>query len=419
VNKNRHVPEFKNSFLLLQRLKWIDEPEKSYQIDLKDVPSEFNAMLLQFDRDGDWAGTWQSRVRQLSPEALWRLKPRQALYPGIISPSNPVLLSLGEIAFSELSDGRSEELKVFREDVLKCVFSGQNNDYFSPYHFLSIVYLEPIQELLAVNAPQPNVLAFIERFRAKLHESTSVAVPQLFEDLIVFPGVLGPDLDHDLLVVRQRPLKRDDSRYVLPRSVVRLAELISTVSRLETGRRAVEENPILKTSPADYLHMLTRDIDKRRHRLSIGRDRKLAKAYESHLTHRLAGIEASKSVRFLAKDYKAASNSFETNARRTQDSWLWETELVSGNSRRYGIISSHWRRLTEAGKLIEQAAIELDARDRAVSNYLRDYFNAEVARSNLAVQRAVHRLTIVAIVVALIALLMQLPMATIKNILSK
>jgi len=56
-------------------------------------------------------------------------------------------------------------------------------------------------------------------------------------------------------------------------------------------------------------------------------------------------------------------------------------------------------------------------RERAVSEYLRDYFNAEVARSNLAVQRAVHRLTVVAILIALIALLMQLPLAAIRHIL--
>lgn len=80
---------------------------------------------------------------------------------------------------------------------------------------------------------------------------------------------------------------------------------------------------------------------------------------------------------------------------------------MSDGPYRYGVISELWSRLTTAGEGIEHAAAELDVSERAVSEYLRDYFNAEVARSNLAVQRAVHRLTVVAILIAVIALLMQ------------
>jgi hypothetical protein len=163
--------------------------------------------------------------------------------------------------------------------------------------------------------------------------------------------------------------------------------------------------------------MLTKDLDKRRHRLGLGRDRKLATAYEGHLRERLKGIDAYTSVRSLAEDYKRADSTFKANAQRHEDDWLWQSEMVSDGPYRYGVISVLWSRLTSAGEEIEKAAAELDVRERAVSEHLRDYFNAEVARSNLAVQRAVHRLTLVALLVALIALLMQLPLATIRDML--
>lgn len=84
-------------------------------------------------------------------------------------------------------------------------------------------------------------------------------------------------------------------------------------------------------------------------------------------------------MRSLAKDYERASSTFNANALRYEDDWLWQSEMVSDGPYRYGVISVLWSRLTTAGEEIEQAAAELDVRERAVSEYLRDYFNAEVS----------------------------------------
>ena len=189
--------------------------------------------------------------------------------------------------------------------------------------------------------------------------------------------------------------------------------------RLDGMSQAIKGNPLFHQSPSEYLTMLTKDLDKRRHRAGIRRDRRLAAAYVGHLRERLKGIEAYTSVRSLAQDYKGANSTFKANALRHEDDWLWQSEMVSDGRYRYGVISILWSRLTTAGEEIEQAAAELDVRERAASEYLRDYFNAEVARSNLAVQRAVHRLTLVAFLVALIALLMQLPLSAILDMLRR
>jgi len=288
---------------------------------------------------------------------------------------------------------------------------------FFPQHFLSILYLEPPHELLAVNAPHPDRLSLIQLLRAKLHQSTYASVPQFFEDLVVFPGPLGPNMNQDLLVVRLGPLNRRNSRYALPQSVLRLSELLSVVPRLDAMSHTIKGNPLFHQSPSEYLTMMTKDLNKRRHRVGIRRDRRLATAYEGHLSERRKGIDVYTSVRSLAEDYKRAVSTFKANALQHEDDWLWQSEMVSDGPYRYGVISVLWSRLTRAGEEIERAAAELDVRERAVSEYLRDYFNAEVARSNLAVQRAVHRLTVVAILIALIALLMQLPLAAIRHIL--
>ena len=415
------IPKFQNSYLLLRRLEWLDESERTSKIEVTGDRPQANAELHRFSRDGEATGGTSLRVQQVTPDNDWRFKPREVLYPGPSDPRKQImgLLPLGEIALSQLSDAKSEELGAFRRAVLERVFVGQNSVMFFPQHFLSIIYLEPPHELLAVNAPHPDRLSLIQLLRAKLHQSTYASVPQFFEDLVVFPGPLGPNMNQDLLVVRLGPLNRRNSRYALPQSVLRLSELLSVVPRLEAGRRAIEGNPIFQRSPSEYLTMLTKDLDKRRRRLSIGRDRRLATAYESHLTERLKGIDAYTSVRSLAESYKGASGTFKANALRYEDDWLWQSEMVSASPYRYGVISTLWSRLTTAGEEIEQAATELDVRERAVSEHLRDYFNAEVARSNLAVQRAVHRLTLVALLVALVALLMQLPLATIRAALGR
>lgn len=63
--------------------------------------------------------------------------------------------------------------------------------------------------------------------------------------------------------------------------------------------------------------------------------------------------------------------------------------------------------LKSAGEGIKRSAQELELRDRAVSDFLRDYFNAEVARSNLKLQRTVYWLTVIATLIALLALAVQ------------
>ena len=416
----RLVPEFQNCYLLLRRLEWLDESEQINKNEITCALPNANAELHRFDFDGDIRGGTSSRVEHVTPDDSWRFKPRKVLYPERVDPRQRVmgLLPLGQITLSQLSDAKSDELGAFRKAVLNRVFVGQNSKLFFPQHFLSIIYIEPTQELLPGNAPPADCLALIQLLRAGLDQTTYVSVPQLFEDLIVFPGPLGPNMNQDLLVVRRAPLNRGNSLYAIPQSVLSLSGLLSLVPRLDAGRRAIEINPLLQRSPAEYLRVLTNDLDnKRRHRLGIGRDRRLTTAYEGHLRDRLNGIEAYKSVRSLAEDYKGASSTFKANALRYKDDWLWQSESVSNGRYRYGVISTLWSRLTTAGQGIERAADELNVSDRAVSEYLRDYFNAEVARSNLAVQRAVHRLTVVAILIALIALLMQLPLSAIWRML--
>jgi hypothetical protein len=413
------VHGFQNSYLLLRRLEWIDESERPNGSEF-DLPHA-DAELYRFDHDGDVKGATSSRVRPVTPDDDWRFKPREVLYPWPVDPRKPVMgiLPLGEIALSQLSDAKSEELRAFRSQVLESVFVGQNPDQFFPQHFLSIIYIEPPEELLAVNSPRADCLALIQLLRKELDQTTYVSVPQLFEDLVVFPGPLGPNISQDLLVVRRAPLNRPNSPHAIPQSVLTLSELLSVVPGLDATSHAIKGNPLFQQSPSEYLTMLTKDLNKRRHRVGMRRDRGLALAYERHLKERMKGIDAYASVRSLAENYKRANSIFKENALRQEDDWLWQSEMVSDGKYRYGVISTLWSRLTKAGEEIEQATAELDVREHAVSEYLRDYFNAEVARSNLAVQRAVHRLTVVAILIALIALLMQLPLATIKAVLSR
>ena len=207
VEGARLVPEFQNSYLLLKRLEWIDESERPKGIEL-DLPHA-DAELHRFDSDGEVRGATSSRVRAVTPDNNWRFKPRKILYPWPVNPRKPVmgLLPVGAIALSQLIDAKSEELSAFRSQVLESVFVGQNPDQFFPQHFLSIIYVEPPEELLAANAPRADCLALIQLLREELDQTRYVSVPQFFEDLVVFPGPLGPNVSQDLLVVRHCTLE--------------------------------------------------------------------------------------------------------------------------------------------------------------------------------------------------------------------
>src|SRR5437016_2520979 len=117
VQEKRLVPEFQNSYLLLQRLDSIDESEHSNEIETNGDFPDFDAALHLFDSDGDAAGVMSWRVQEVTPDDGWPFKAREVLYPMSVNPRKPVmgLLPLGEITLSQLSDAKSEELGAFRK----------------------------------------------------------------------------------------------------------------------------------------------------------------------------------------------------------------------------------------------------------------------------------------------------------------
>ena len=130
VQETQLVPKFQNSYLLLRRLEWMDESERTNLIESTGELPHPDADLHRFNRDGEIRGATSAQVQYVTPDDDWQLKPREVLYPWPVDPRKPFmgLLPLGEITLSQLNDPKSEELRAFRKAVLERVFVGQNSN---------------------------------------------------------------------------------------------------------------------------------------------------------------------------------------------------------------------------------------------------------------------------------------------------
>jgi len=400
---------FHNGWLLLRRLTWINQAERDGVTQIFYEGTRPETTLYRFDDQGDVSGSTTARTAEIAPLDTWSFKPTKVLFKWPANPDKPAeaLVALGDVDLGNCADPKSDRHSAFREALIREVFVGQDQSEFFPQHFLSVLYVEPSVPLLSAVASRDDVLEIVQRLRTVLGQGHYVAIPQRFDDLLVFPGALGPQIPCDVLVVRTEPLKRRDQRYAVPNSVLALASAMSVVPDMEAFHDRMQWMPMLQTSPGGYLQTITGEVEARSGRFGTRRDKHLGGVYKRHLRERAEGADAFRKARQLAEDHAGATSTFGTNATKSDDDWLWTSELLSNNKHRYGVIATLRFDLKRAGERIDRTVRELEIRERNASDYLRDYFNAEVARSNMDLQRTVYRLSVIALLIALVALILQ------------
>jgi|GEM_PF-3564200 len=406
---------FQNGWLLLRRLTWIDQANRDGITQIFYEGSQPETTLYRFDDDGEASGATTARTAQIAPQNSWSFKPKTALFQWPVNPDKPgeVLVALGDVDLRNCADAKSDRHAAFRKALIREVFVGQDQSHFFPQDFLSILYVEPSVPLLSAQASHEDVLEVIQQLRIVLGQTQLVAIPQRFNDLLVFPGALGPQMRADVLVIRIAPMQRRDQRYSLPNSVLALARAMSVVPDMKAFYDRMQSMRMLQGNPGGYLQTITDDLEPRSSRLAARRDKHLEGLYKRHLRERADGADTFRKARELAEEHAHATSAFATNARNSDDDWLWTSEVLSNSKHRYGVIASLSFDLKRAGERIDHTVAELEVRERTASEYLRDYFNAEVARSNIGLQRTVFRLSVIAVIIALFALILQvLPLLT-------
>jgi hypothetical protein len=393
---------FCNGWLLLRRVVWLDRGNQ----DGVTAPYYKGALprreLHRFDESGDMSGATTARTRTLIGEKEWPFQPLEALTRWPTNPDKPaeVFIALGDIEITSCRDRASDRHTSFRANLIRKVFLNQDDGWFFPQHFLSILYLEPAAPLLPSGHASEDERELYRRMRRDLGQDEYVAIPQRFRDLFAFPGVLGPHIGLDLLIVRKAPLNRGPRSYCLPKSLLSLADAMAIVPTMEEFSDKLQSQPMMQESPGGYLQSIANDSIER----SARPDRALAEAYRSHLRDRSECADAFHRVRALADDHSRATSMLSDNAGDSADDWLWTSECISSSKYRYGVIAMLRAKVDRAGNRIDRIVKELEHRERTSSDYLRDYFNSEVARSNLKLQRTVYYLSVIAVVIALVAL---------------
>lgn len=391
---------FSNAWILLKRVNWICEAKP------KGAPNRYyrtqpETYLHRFNEYGDNAGAeLLASIRIVLPDSDSKssLRPKDAVYRSKLDKPQEVLIRLEDVNLSDCALSMIESNMAFRASLIEKVFFG--HEFLFPQHFLSIMYLEPPNLLVPPQSSSEKLIETIKYFRKELGQEKSVAVPQQFKDLFVFPGPFGLNQERNLLAIRTAPLNRHGrEEYAIPQSVLTLAEAVALIAELEVcnssgGLR--ERFPI--RPPNEDLQKL---IDESRRNLRVFANKKAYKVYWQQLQERVDFEGALWDARPLKKSYDYVMELFSSNARSLNDDWIWTSDKISGHPwLRYGVVAKLRKRLMDEGEGFDGYFHLLESRNNVIRECSRDIFNAEFTRSNNKLQFAMYCLTIVLTIIA-------------------
>lgn len=229
-----------------------------------------------------------------------------------------------------------------------------------------------------------------------LNQGSSAAEPSILDHSLVTPW--GPP-GLDQLAIFLSPDKeiwqwvRDKTffRIRLPRVLFQLSELILYRRVLNNLIQRVKSTPIYTHEPVEYVQ-----------RLSTEGERQIRIYLDEHLRERKATIaELSR----IARTEKEAGSRVERNIirRYLSDAHALPPPWRSSKPFGYELIPYLNSKLTSTIDSLKEAKEGLEVRQILTSEFLRDRLTAEVAASNLRIQRTLRLLTFLAVGVGLLA----------------
>lgn len=229
-----------------------------------------------------------------------------------------------------------------------------------------------------------------------LDKESSAAEPSILDHSLVTPW--GPP-GLDQLAIFLPPDKeiwqwlRDETllRIRLPRVVFQLTELILCRKVLDNLTQRAKSTPIYTHEPVEYVQ-----------RLSTEGERQIRIYLDEHLRERRSTLaELSR----IARTEKEVGSRVERNIirRYLSDAHALPPPWQSSNPFRYELIPHLNFKLGSAIDSLKETKKELEVRQLLTSEFLRDRLTAEVAATNLRIQRALRLLTVLAVGVGLLA----------------
>jgi hypothetical protein len=232
------------------------------------------------------------------------------------------------------------------------------------------------------------------RCRIQLGVDQNVLIPVEVDGVLVLPGILLGGPGYSLTTVR----RQGDSNENLTMSGISfdLIALMVATPTIELLSSRIEKLPLAEGSPTSYVEKRMRN-----ERTALG-------MYTGHLSDREqllnAVLTANDDVLILSESVTERRLTRFLNAGRMREFPEIVDEQYPNVRGSYDPLSHLTMHFKEALLSYEQAKRRAEGRDQLIAEYLRDRVNAEIAVSNLKIQRTVSALTMFAIALAGLAL---------------
>jgi len=298
----------------------------------------------------------------------------------------PELLSLQHRPWNNKTD------MLFDACVPKC--EGKRVKHILP-KYISILFLEPENHLLEADNDIKDVA---EKVLAYFNRSGTAMQPHLLRDVLLFPPLgLGP-AKHGITIVGNNPasIERKPDTVVLPRTVWEIFRLMEYISHLEDIGIHLKSLPFINTPISDYIQRLKKSDE-------------VSKSYETiFLQDRQDEFVIRPRISRLSRAYfREIFDGFLYQVEGTRNSVQIDTDTSSGyaTADRYDILESMKHHFLSAYNNVQDTLDIINDRSTILSDFLRDLSTSETNRINLNLQVSVKRLTWLALVASIIALL--------------
>jgi hypothetical protein len=259
--------------------------------------------------------------------------------------------------------------------------------------FGHVLLLRASEEVLLEEREESVSSTTISNLLLTLNKQETAAVPCKLFDIILFPSPIpGLDDQWTILWLNNTVLAPNSKEIHIPKTALDLIDYACAIHTVEHLTRSLKELPLGKRTASEYV----RDI--------VGRRGKFLKKYSGHLEDRDKTIHG---LLETGRTFLRISRELETNYVKvgiTRKHGVHYPGAVT-HSRKFLILTRLEGALEESTQEYSVVRSELESHEAALKEYLRDYLAAEVAESNLAIQRKMQWLTIIAVIAAILALL--------------
>jgi hypothetical protein len=257
----------------------------------------------------------------------------------------------------------------------------------------SILFLEPVAPIkVSKESDDAELIESISELRTFLkHSDNSAAIPHfLFEVLFFYSSANYPSV-HGTAVNLSGPVKYNNA---IPLAVLNLVNYIGYYTICNDLVRILRKNPFFEKTPLEYIS-------------SLGSVKNIFSNYENiFLKDRENTIE---SCSLTANQLRIIDDELSDNVisfLNDSNSFVIQTLTRDhGNyPYRYSLVTRLKREFEKERNYIKQQLSLINNYERALSDHLRDWSFASINRTNLELQKSIHRLTVAMIIVAIIAL---------------